>query len=248
MAAPTATDTRRALLARLIDHAALFPPASMTVADALEEDARLRASDHAWIVGRFVVPASRVAELGDAPLRLTVVLDADVPDDPRIESIESRPGVDPEPLVGLAPEVYVEVPLPDGGGPPAELERLARLGLRAKFRCGGAAVPSAAALGGAIRRCRELGLAFKATAGLHHALPTGGEYGFLNLLAAAVFGDEEHALAARSLRVDADGFAWGERVALAAEVARARSELFVGFGSCSVAEPIDELIALGVLR
>ena len=53
MAAPTATDTRRALLARLIDHAALFPPASMSVADALEEDARLRASEHAWIVGRY---------------------------------------------------------------------------------------------------------------------------------------------------------------------------------------------------
>jgi hypothetical protein len=241
------TDARCALLARLIDHAALFPPASMSVADALEEDARLRVSEHRWIVGRFVVPASRVAELGDVVLPLTVVLDADAPDDPRIESVESRAGADPEALVGLAQEVYVEVPLPAGDGPPAELERLAAVGLRAKFRCGGASVPSAEALGAAIRRCRELGLVFKATAGLHHALPTGAEHGFLNLLAAAVFGDEARALEARDLRLDADAFTWGDRVAGADEVARTRSELFAGFGSCSVAEPIDELTNLGVL-
>ena len=242
MAAPAATDVRRALFERLIDHAALFPPASMAVAEALREDERLRASADGWIVGRFVVPASRIAELGAANLRLTVVLDAPVPADSRIDAVEARPGADLESLVGLAPEVYAEVPLE-----PLELERLADLGLRAKFRCGGAAVPSLTALAGAIRRCRELALAFKATAGLHHALSTGGEHGFLNLLAAAVFGNEQEALVARDLAVTANGFAWGDRLAGADDVARARRDLFVGFGSCSVAEPVAELRALRIL-
>src|ERR1019366_6431423 len=35
-------DARRALLQRLIDHAALFPPASMTMPEALAEDRRAR--------------------------------------------------------------------------------------------------------------------------------------------------------------------------------------------------------------
>src|SRR5262245_51932513 len=215
VAAPAATDVRRALFERLIDHAALFPPASMSVADALRENERLRSSADGWIVGRFVVPASRIAELGAADLRLTVVLDAPLPADSRIDAVEARPGANLESLVGLAPEVYAEVPLE-----PPELERLADLGLRAKFRCGGATVPSIAALADAIQRCRELGLVFKATAGLHHALPTRGEHGCLNLLAAAVFGDEQEALAARDLAVTANGFAWGDRVASADDMAR----------------------------
>jgi hypothetical protein len=53
-----------------------------------------------------------------------------------------------------------------------------------KLRCGGARVPSAGEVAEFIRRCRYEGLRFKATAGLHHALPTDGEHGFLNLLAA----------------------------------------------------------------
>lgn len=247
MAAPAVTDARRALLERLIDHAALFPPASMSVADALAEDERLRDGADGWILGRFVVLASRVQELGDADLRLTIVLDAPLPEDPRVESIESRPGAELETLVGLAPEVYVELPLEPRNRLLPELERLAALGLRAKFRCGGASVPSADALGAAVRRCRELGLVFKATAGLHHARRTAGEHGFLNLLAAAVFGDEEAALATRDLCVTVDGFGWGERIATAEEVARVRRELFVGFGSCSVAQPIGELRALTIL-
>jgi hypothetical protein len=247
--APAAVDARRALLDRLIDHAALFPPASMTVEAALAEDTRLRAGPYAWLVGRFVVPASRVHELGGADLRLTVVLDGPVPDDPRIESVESPPGVDSETLVGAAPDVYAEVPLASDNLSRV-LERLANLGLRAKFRCGGVSVPPAPVLAAAIRRCRELSLPFKATAGLHHALPTGDEHGFLSLLAAAVFGDEEEALGERgpdAFRLTPDSFRWRDRAAGTEEVRRVRRELFVGFGSCSVAEPIDELTALGVV-
>lgn len=241
--AVTLDDARRAALGGLVDHAALFPPASMAMADALAEDARVRAAPEAWLVRRFVVPASRLTELGDADLPLSVVLDAPYDGgDPRVEAVEARPGTDLDAVAGLAPEVYVELP--------ADLERLSELGLRAKVRCGGVAVPSVAELAGVIRTCRELGMLFKATAGLHHAVRLRGEHGFLNLLAAAVFGNEEAVLAdddPASFELDGEAFSWRGRRATAAEVAAVRERLFVGFGSCSVAEPVDELRALAIL-
>jgi hypothetical protein len=236
-------DARRAALWGLIDHAALFPPASMTMADALAEDARARAAPEGWLVRRFVVPASRLDELGDADLPLSVVVDAPYDGgDPRVEAVESRPGADPGGLVGLAPEVYVELP--------TDLERLAALALRAKVRCGGAVVPTVEELASLVRRCRERGLPFKATAGLHHAVRRDGQHGFLNLLAAAVFGDEEAALAEEdpgAFALTSDGLAWRDRSAGAKELAAVRGRLFAGFGSCSVAEPVEELQALGTL-
>jgi hypothetical protein len=79
---------------------------------------------------------------------------------------------------------------------------------------------------------------------------TGAEHGFLNLLAAAVFGDEEAALGeedAAAFSLDASAFRWRDDSATAAEVARVREGLFAGFGSCSVAEPVDALRALSIL-
>ncbi len=243
MSAVTHHDARRAALGGLVDHAALFPPASMSMAGALAEDARVRAAAEAWLVRRFVVPASQLGNLGDADLPLAVVLDAPYGgDDPRVEAVETRPGADLGAVAGLAPEVYVELP--------ADLEALARIGLRAKVRCGGPTVPSVAELAEVVRSCRRLGLVFKATAGLHHAVRRNGEHGFLNLLAASVFGDEEAALAeedASAFVLDAASFRWRDRSATAVEVARVRERLFAGFGSCSVAEPVDELKALAIL-
>jgi hypothetical protein len=57
------TDARRALLGALIDHAALFPPASMTMEDAVAEDRAARGGPHGWMLARFVCPASRLEEL-----------------------------------------------------------------------------------------------------------------------------------------------------------------------------------------
>ena len=55
-------DARRALLQRLFDHAPLFPPASRSLPDALEEDRRAQASPDAWLLGRFVVPEGTTVE------------------------------------------------------------------------------------------------------------------------------------------------------------------------------------------
>lgn len=240
-------DARRALLAGLIDHAALFPPASLALADALAEDARVRSADEGWLVGRFVVPSSRLRDLPDGPLRLSVVLDdAEVPlTDPRVEAVEVPPPL-PADVDVPAAEVYVERPLAELDW----LDEVAALGRRAKARCGGAVVPAEEALAAFVRRCRGLGVAFKATAGLHHAIAAPGRHGFLNLLAAAVFGDEERALGERdpdAFALDADGFRWRRRRADADELAAVRRELLVGFGSCSIAEPAEELRSLGIL-
>jgi hypothetical protein len=119
-----------------------------------------------------------------------------------------------------------------------------------KIRCGGAAVPSVEELARFVRRCRDDGVVFKATAGLHHAYPTdAGEHGFLNLLAAAVFGDEEDALAAPhgSFELDAGSFRWAGREAGAEELARVRATLLHSIGSCSFFEPVGELHDLGIL-
>jgi len=236
-------DARTAALGGLIDHAALFPPASLSLADALAEDARVRGGEESLLVRRFVVPASSLAELGAVEVPLSVVLDASYAGgDARVEAVEAPPGLEPQPLVGLAAEVYAELP--------ADLDRLAALGLRAKVRCGGARVPSVEEVAEVVRACRERGLVFKATAGLHHAVRRDGEHGFLNLLAACVFGDEERALAdddPAAFALDAEAFRWRGRSADAAELARVRAELWIGFGSCSVAEPFDELRSLGVL-
>jgi len=237
----TRIDARAAALERLIDHAALFPPASMPMDAAVQEDRRLLASSEGWLVGRFVVPASRLAELGDYERALTVVLDeacnSELLSDSRIESVEVPARMEPPDH----PEVYIERSLDDLGW----LDELG--GRRAKARCGGAATPTVDQLGAFVRRCRELGVVFKATAGLHHPVRRGDEHGFLNLLAAAVFGDEERALVAQDVALDSEALRWGDRAADAAEVARVRRELFTGFGSCSVAEPVEDLRALGIL-
>lgn len=116
-----------------------------------------------------------------------------------------------------------------------------------KLRCGGARVPSVDEVASFVRRCRSEGRRCKATAGLHHALPTDSEHGFLNLLAACVFGDEEAMLVTREIALDADAFRANGSSAGAEECARVRRELFASIGSCSFDEPVGELRALGIL-
>ena len=225
-------DARHALLGHLIDHAPLFPPASLPLEEALLEHERARIGADAWLLGRFVVPASRLAALEGLDLRLSVVYDEPVElRDSRIEAVEVPPGVEPP---GTTPaEVYLEGRIEPG--------------FRAKVRCGGAKVPSVDELADFVRSCRGQGVVFKATAGLHHALPTDGQHGFLSLLAACVFGDEEAALRDDAFEIDAESFRWRGRRAGPEELAGVREQLFAGFGSCSFDEPADELRALGIL-
>jgi hypothetical protein len=214
-------DARRALLTRFFDHAPMFPPASLPPAEALAEDRRARGSEHAWMLGRLVWPAGKLDELPQEEGRALALVDVG------------------KEVQGDA--VYLE-------GVP--LDEVAAQGLRAKIRCGGERVPTVEDLAGYVRGCRSRGLVFKATAGLHHAYATeAGEHGFLNLLAAAVFGDEEEALRERppAFALDTASFRWRDREALPAQLADVRASLFHSIGTCSFFEPVEELDGLGVL-
>ncbi len=147
---------------------------------------------------------------------------------------------------------YVEVPRT---GWESALDVLAEDGAeRAKYRTGGstaAAHPSDAELAAFVRGCLDRGLGFKLTAGLHHAIRSTSQegfeqHGFLNVLAAVAAG-----LAAAS--VDDLAAVLAERDAgrvvsslAGAEVAAVR-RCFVSFGCCGVTDPVDDLVALGLL-
>lgn len=50
----------RALLENLIDYAGLFPPAALSIKQAVMNYADYLNSEHAWMLGRFIVPAAQL--------------------------------------------------------------------------------------------------------------------------------------------------------------------------------------------
>ena len=137
-----------------------------------------------------------------------------------------------------------------------------------KIRCGGldaAAVPTIDAVAAAVVACRDAGLPLKATQGLHHPIrrpdPELGAtvHGFVNLLAASVFAHTS-ALAETEIRailadddpavfaVSATALRWRDLEAGAEAIADGRTNAFTSFGSCSFAEPRDDLAELGWLK
>lgn len=241
------------MLERLVDHAALFPPASMPLPDALAEDRRARESAHPELLGRFVVPAALLAELPREGPALSAVLPGAeaaelVQGHDRVEAVELRlASARPRPaelleayraLEPLGVEAYFELLFEEPGwrdDVPAAIGAIAAVGGRVKLRCGGESVPSVEQVALVVACCREAGVAFKATAGLHHAVRRDGEHGFLNLLAAASAAPRDIA----SVIAEQD-FA-------ALELDEAGREVFVSFGSCSWSEPMDDLRELGLL-
>jgi hypothetical protein len=234
------------LLGGLIDDAGQFPPARKPLERALDDHAALRAGPHGWLVGRFLCPASRLRP--ELPQPLGVVSDGDWRADLEAavafgaDCFEVRAPDDLAALRDAPLAVFVE------GVEPAELA-----GLGAKLRCGGLsadAFPSDAAVAAFIRACREHDRPFKCTAGLHHPFRVRDEqlgvlqHGFLNLLTATVAADVEAAVAADAseLELDAAGLRWrGEPV----DAAAAR-RLYTAHGSCSIEEPVQDLLALGM--
>ncbi len=157
----------------------------------------------------------------------------------------------------LGDEVPVYVELPQGEPTPgwlAAADEVAAAELRLKFRTGGLEehlFPTAHALAGWIDAALDRETPFKCTAGLHNAVRHTGEdgfehHGFLNVLVAT--------------RQAFDGAATGDVVAIlenrdpAALAADAREadlagarRWFTSFGSCSVREPLDDLVALQLI-
>jgi hypothetical protein len=149
---------------------------------------------------------------------------------------------------------YVEVPVAALSG--EVLDAVAR-GYRPKLRTGGvtaAAFPDEAALAAALWAMTDRRVAFKCTAGLHHAVrhaagDTGFEHhGFLNVLlavAAALRGAEPGEVAAVLGDHDAEDVAARFASIGPDEAAMVRS-LFTSFGTCSTDEPVADLAALGL--
>ena len=142
---------------------------------------------------------------------------------------------------------------------------LQELGFAAKIRCGGViadAVPPVDELAHVIDAAVRAGVALKATAGLHHPVRHLNKdagfvmHGFLNVLAAAAFAPQcdNATLEAivseedpQAFRFDDRGFWWNEYVADDQRLQEVRVHRFRGFGSCSFGEPVDDLVALGIL-
>ena len=127
--------------------------------------------------------------------------------------------------------------------------------LRLKFRTGGPearSFPAAHALASWIDAALDRETPFKCTAGLHHAVRHTGEdgfehHGFLNVLLAtrhAFDGADRDAVVQTLERRDGDGLAAD---AGTTDLAGAR-RWFTSFGSCSVTEPLDDLLTLGLVE
>src|SRR4051812_47585844 len=56
----------RSLLTGIVDYAGLFPPASLDMSTAVSNYRSYETDPSAWMLGRFVVPVARLAELYDA--------------------------------------------------------------------------------------------------------------------------------------------------------------------------------------
>lgn len=160
-------------------------------------------------------------------------------------------------LLPIATTVYVELPQqPTSAGWLAAADEVAAADHRLKFRTGGVEAhlfPEAATVADWIDSALDRELPFKCTAGLHHAVryrdkETGFEHhGFLNVMLAtlSLFDGDGQIEAARIL----DDQYTNDLVAMArdSELTRAR-RWFTGFGTCSVDEPIDDLVSLGLLE
>jgi hypothetical protein len=264
-----------ALYRSLCDDAALFPPGNAPLADALAAHFHYRTADFAELVGGFVCPAERLSELRHALAATTSALELTltVPAGPAmlvgaLADLEQLQGVALRTLeiavpanatpyeffadlaaAGLDPEVDVYVETPRDSRREPVLDGIAAAGLRAKFRTGGIHAelyPSEQELADSIRRATDRDIAFKATAGLHHAIrntdPVTGfeQHGFLNLMlaAAASAADMETLLAMR------DPVEIVRRIGDLEPSVRSR---FISYGTCSIGEPLTELIDLGLL-
>ena len=162
---------------------------------------------------------------------------------------------------------YFEIPISADVSP--LVKAIATAGARAKIRTGGItpeAFPRAERIVDFLAACKHEGVAFKATAGLHHAVrgeyrltyepgtPKTVMYGYLNLFVAAALlytgESEDTALAVledsepSSFSFSDDAIQWREKRIALEQIVNFRSRFGISFGSCSFREPIDELAAL----
>lgn len=268
-------------LTGLVDDAAIFPPASVPLPEAVSMHWEHRGSAYAELVGPFVVSDLRIPDLIEVledqtqPLTVTVVvtggagaiepavrwatrsgrlavrsLETPLRDEGDLARNAQRVAAAVDHVRGELGDVPVYVEPPRAGESPTHgwltaLDQIAGAGLSLKLRTGGVdadAFPSSGELAAALDAALDRELAFKCTAGLHHAVRTGHQHGFLNILsatAAAFDGagrDEVVAmLETTDVRIQTDGLASARR-------------WFRSFGCCDVEDPLEDLVELGIIE
>lgn len=191
------------LLRGVVDYAGLFPPAALSMRDAVRNYAEYRASKDVWMLGRFIVPAARLAEFesesasllpkDSSPWKLSALAGTNVDEDVNaihtfnarhigatVDTLEMKATRIEEILIAASRiprslHVFVEVPIHND--PSMLIQAVANSNLHAKVRTGGVtpdAFPSSKELARFLQACVENDVPFKATAGLHH--PIRAEY------------------------------------------------------------------------
>lgn len=240
---PRIPDSLRALAARLIDYAGLYPPAELPLPAVLENYQTYMDSSESWMLNRLVLPAARLTEARlREGWRVTLLVDSEPgPLPAQVETLETRLAH------RLSLPTYCEAPIS------------AIQGAFAKLRTGGLtpdAVPSPEVLADFLCAAAARRMAFKATAGLHHPI-RGTLHGFVNVFVAAAFawqGSERAVVLdilndadARGFQFFDGGLQWRGRSVETAQIQAARRDFAHSFGSCSFAEPVADLRMLGWL-
>lgn len=280
-------------MAGLIDYAGLFPPASLDMLSAVRRYREYLAGEDCWALGKFIVPAARLQEFSAAfnevccderePVwQLSILGSADsAGDQAAVENLNQGAfSIDAVEIKAASPAevdrilshshpvtaIYVEFPAAEATG---VLSSLARSGTRAKLRTGGVtpdAIPSIETVAGFLAACARANVAFKATAGLHHAVrgahpltyepqsPRATMHGFVNLFLSAVLarrGEDLRATTSTLAITDAASFGFNDDTvrwltfdAGVNEIQTTRREFAISYGSCSFTEPLAEAKAL----
>jgi hypothetical protein len=295
----------RSFLSGIIDYAGLFPPAELDMQSAVRNYGEYRAGSDHDLLGRFVLPSSRLGEFAEAsrgllergagsvPWCLSVLIGDNVAEERKrvleftsshidtsdaghalCDAVEMR-AHDEQQMIDAVKAFprplhqFFEIALEPGFE--RMLEVIGSCRASAKLRTGGVtpdAFPSSQTIVRFVAACNELGLPFKATAGLHHALcgaypltyatdaPQAKMYGYINLFLASAFirkGISEGDACAILDESSADefsfdsGVSWRGNKLTRDDLRLTRSRLFLSFGSCSFREPVDEARELGLI-
>lgn len=257
----------------LVDDAAIFPPGDAPLHDATAAFTARGREWYADLVGSFVLRDTDLPLVRgfDAPLSVVVTGGAGQLAGPfglaarlglTIAAVEIvvRDADDPVGNVrridaaardaGIEVPVFIEVPGPATATWLAAADEVAACDHRLKLRLGHVdhdLLPDSATVAGWIDAALDRELRFKATAGLHRAVrhdpEGGGMHGFLNVMAATqVLWDGGSAAEATDVLEQRDG------ATLAAMDLSSARRWFTSFGSCSVTEPLDDLLSLSLLE
>jgi hypothetical protein len=276
------------LLEGIIDYAGLFPPAGLPMETAVANYASYRQSADRAALAAFVLPVARLGEFFEAtdhdgePWPLSLLWTRGAKEDGsatasmidrdtrvKVQSIEARADqlADLSELGALSRGLPLFVEFSWHDDPNPWIAAIKAQGLCAKIRTGGveaSSIPPVNAVGRFLRACVDVGVAFKATAGLHHPVraqhaltyETGAAravmHGFLNVFLAAFFYSEnaldEAGLVAllderdpSSFRLTGESVVWREFSASVSALAVFRRTMARSFGSCSFTEPLEDL-------